>query len=61
MATVPQRSLTHSVAPIREEFSPVNPGALLQLTEDLQALIAEGLIVPCEDARGIVRYHPVIK
>lgn len=54
-------SLPHPCAPPRENFSPANPGALLQLVEDLHALVGEGLIMPVEDAHGVVRYHPVLK
>ena len=54
-----ESSLAQPPSPSLGEFSAPNPGALLQLTEDLHALVLAGLIYPFEDSEGVVRYRPV--
>ena len=41
--------------------SPVDPGQLLKLSEDLAQLVAEGLVVPYCDENNVVRYRPIQK
>ncbi len=54
-------SLAHSHPSSLEEFTASNPGALLELCEDLIQLQREGLIEPFTDECNVVRYRPAGK
>ena len=57
MASTPQSSLTERIPITLPNCSP-DPGGLIGLSEDLRALVAEGLIQAESDEHNVVRYRP---
>lgn len=55
MSSVPCRQLSPSTSAVSQS----NPGALLELSEDLDALCRAGLLESFEDQKGVTRYRPV--
>ena len=51
--------MASTAASYRNSESTQDPGELLKLSEDLTALIREGLVVSFEDERGVTRYTSV--
>lgn len=49
----PEATLTLEYKPVR-----IDPGELLALSEDLAALVSEGLIREFADEHNVVRYRP---
>ncbi len=49
------------LSPATSDVSLRDPGELMKLSEDLAALIAEGLVISFVDDRGVTRYRAIRK